>query len=193
MNSNSRDKAFMKTRFNKGICCIGLSIIAVSLSINAIATEIFVTRDKDGNPVFSDQPSKNAEKIIIQDIQTVPRENVGAAPAGSASNTIKELPKYNNFSIVSPKNDENIRENTGAMTILLTLEPELRGNDTVALYMDGAEVASGRQLSFDLANVDRGTHTLQAKIKSAAGKSIFESNSVTVHLQRISIINRPTN
>lgn len=182
----------MKTLTNNGFFYISLSLIAASIALSAFATEIFVTRDKDGNPVFSDQPSKNAEKIIIQDIQTVPRENVGTS-VGSSSNTIKELPKYNNFSIVSPKNDESIRENTGAMTVLLTLEPELRGNDSVSLYMDGQEVASGRQLSFSLSNVDRGTHTLQAKIKSSAGKSIFESNSITVHLQRISVLNRPTN
>lgn len=185
-------KAFFMTSstFQLNRITTALLVLCVIFTFsNSYAVDVYVTKDKDGNPVFSDQPSANAEKITIEDIQTVPQPQT--QPISPSTTNIKELPKYDNLVITSPTNDETIRENTGALTINISLSPELRGNDVISLSMDGKEVSSGRELSYNLSNVDRGSHVLQAAILSPTGKKLIESSSVTVHLQRTSIINNP--
>lgn len=168
-----------------------LAVILSGVSSVSYGTDVYITRDKDGNPVFSDQPSNDAEKLIIEDIQIIPSERPRTSTS-PGSGTIKELPKYNDLTIVSPKDDQTIRENTGALSIQLNLDPELRGKDVIKLYMDGKVVAEGRQLSFNLSNVDRGSHVLQAAVTSSSGKKSIQSKSITVHLQRISVNNNPS-
>ncbi len=163
-----------------------LLAVLIGMFTQAIATEVYITHDKDGNPIFSDQPSSDAEKIIIEDIQTVPKVQTQTQPASGTSQKLKELPKYTEFKIVSPVDDESIRENTGALSVQVALSPKLRGNDQIVLYLDGAVVLKGRETTFNLTNIDRGTHSLLVAIESASGKQEMRSTPVTVHLLRFS-------
>ena len=172
-------------------CTAFLMVYVIGVSASVYATDVYITRDKDGNPIFSDQPSSNAEKIIIEDVQIIPKTHTQPSVLPGPETKVKELPKYNEITIVSPKNDESIRDNTGALSIQVSLSPELRGNDVIALYMDGDVVSEGRQLTFNLSNIDRGTHVFQAAVKSTNGKKVIESDSVKVHLQRFAVT--PTN
>ena len=181
MNSNVKLLNWIKRN------CFLIAIF--SIASNAFAVDVYITKDKDGNPVFSDQPSRGAEKITIEEIQTIPKART--EPISPSSSNVKELPKYDSLTITNPQDDQTIRENTGAISVSLSVSPELRGNDVIKLYMDDKEVSSGKELSFNLSNIDRGTHVFQAAILSPSGKKLIESASVTIHLQRTSIINNP--
>ncbi len=156
-------------------------------SISSIAdTDVYITRDAKGNPVFSDTPTANSEKKVIKELQTVPPE-VGTAAVSGSDSKIKELPKYKEIRITSPADDEAVRENSGFLSVILSLEPGLRGNDQIVLYMDGNEVAKGASTSIALSNVDRGTHNLVATVVSADGVELLRSEPVSVHLLRVSV------
>lgn len=62
----------------------------------------------------------------------------------------------------------------------------------IQLRMDGrpyGQPSSG--LSFNLANVDRGTHTLAAVVMNANGEELAQSATIKFHLQRNSILLNP--
>jgi hypothetical protein len=136
---------------------------------------------EDGSIVFSDSPSPGAEKVEIRETQTI--------EAPPPPNFVYERPQpaaaaYARVAIVDPADDAQIRENTGNLTVAVAVEPGLSGMDQVVLLMDGLEAAAGRQTSFSLQNVDRGTHALSAVVRSPDGKTLSTSPTVTFHMLR---------
>lgn len=169
----------------------GLTLLLFSISSMA-DTDVYITRDANGNQVFSDTPSSNSEKKVIREIQTIPETKIDTISIPDSNSKIKELPKYKEISISSPANDEAIRENSGLLNVTVSLEPGLRGKDQIILYMDGKEVAKGSSTSFALPSVDRGTHVLVAAIVSEEGEEQIRSEPVTVHLLRVSTQSKST-
>jgi len=136
----------------------------------------------DGSIVFSDKPSPGATKVEMQEAQTIeappPPSFVYERPQPEPG------PAYTRVEIVEPANDAQIRENTGNVTISVAVEPSLSGGDLVVLLMDGQEVAAGPQSSFNLENVDRGTHVVSVAIRTADGRAVTSSPPVTFHMLR---------
>lgn len=148
--------------------------------------DIYRSVDKDGNVVFSDQPSEGAKKIEVQDAQTIK-----LPPAGKFKYqppATPPAPRYTGVAVVQPADDQPVRQNDGNITVQVSVTPALKSGDVVSLLMDGKEVASGPATSFTLKNVDRGSHTLQARVQGSDGKVWSSSTSVTFHLLRHSII-----
>lgn len=152
----------------------------------ANATEVYRSVDKNGNVVFSDKPSKGAEKIEIPDAQTVKAPSAG--PFKYTAPPKNPGPRYSKVAITQPGNDEAVRQNNGDITIHIAVSPSLRPGDVITLDMDGNEVASGTTTTVALKNVDRGTHTLQASVVSQDGQTWASSDTVTFHLLRYSSI-----
>ena len=70
----------------------------------------------------------------------------------------------------------------------VTLLPEQRPGDKVVFVLDGQPVnGSGGPPVFSLPQVDRGTHTVQATVKSPDGQVICQSTPVTFHVHQPSV------
>lgn len=163
----------------------------------AVAADIYRWVDKNGNPVYSDQPTENAEKIeLLQPMTYTPvqvPEDTSSNDAEDEQQTTDEesvaIPNYR-VTIVSPENDAGIRVNNGNVTVNLQVIPALvaeRG-DLVQLYLNGLPAGVPMpQLSFTLENLDRGTHTLSANVINASGEVLAQSETITFHLQRTSL------
>ena len=170
-------------------------IILLMLSVCAQA-ELFKWVDEEGNIIYSDQPPVGAEKSEHQvdeeklpPIITTPALEQPARSSTSSS-SLQPIERYKKLAIVSPENDTAIRQNAGNVSINVAIEPYLfneRG-DLLVIYMDGLEVARGRESSVQLIEVDRGTHTIGAEIISANGKTLKKAKSVTFTLQRHSVL-----
>ncbi len=155
----------------------------------------------DGTVVFSDTPSPDAEEVKIRKLDTyatpLPKpksppsasqaaRNTASAPAGKT-----KAFAYTRLAITSPKNDEAIRANNGELPIKLSIEPGLNTDlgHTIVIFLDGQQASdpfTGPAIT--LSNVDRGTHTLSAKILDGKGNVVKESPPVTFHLLRHSIL-----
>ena len=168
-----------------------LGIIA-ALSLPAQA-EIFKTVDEHGNVVFTDIPPReddeNAEQIIIENPnsfavdEAIPNADEWIVEPEEGAE--EEPPfSYKTLEIVSPADDEPVRENAGNITIVTNLNPRLQRGHRVRLMMDGAVVQEGSQASFDLANVDRGTHTIAVEIVDERGQVLIRSEQSTFHMLR---------
>lgn len=164
-----------------------ICLLAV-LSLSATA-EIFRYVDDEGNVVFTDQPRKDAKAVeaAVRNTYTEPTPAAPTRPSqGSAADDAAQLAVYESINIVSPANDESLRENTGQVIVRATSEPPLRAGHTAVLIMDGSPVLSRPALMFTLENVDRGTHTVSVRIQSESGEVFGESEPSQFHLQRFS-------
>ncbi len=168
-----------------------LSIVAM-LSLPA-AAQIYKTVDEDGNVVFTDIPPReddeNAEQIIIENPNSFAVEeaipNTDAWIVETEEGEEEEPPfRYQALEIVSPADDEPVRENAGNITIVTNLNPRLQRGHVARLLMDGAVVQEGPQGSFDLANVDRGTHKIAVEIVDERGQVLIRSGESTFHMLR---------
>lgn len=162
----------------------------------AVAADIYRWVDDSGNQVYSDQPTENSEKIeLLEPMIYSPVEipEITETTNNEASENTDEsepAPGYQ-LKIVSPEDDAGIRINNGNVMVNLQVLPALvpeRG-DMIQLYLDGLPAGMPMpQLNFMLENLDRGTHQLSAVVLNASGEVITQSDTVTFHLQRTSLL-----
>jgi len=152
---------------------------------SAASAEIYRSVDENGNVIFSDTPSEGAEKIEVKEAQTV--DAPSTEPFRYEPPPGEPPPRYQAVTISSPQNDQSIRANAGNVSVSMSVTPGLRRGDRLVLLMDGKQVASGSSTSVSMKNVDRGTHTLRARVIGRDGKTLASSDPVTFHLQRHSI------
>lgn len=186
--------------------------IAISLSLSALlllacmdataaADRIYKTVDENGNVVFTDIPPREDEKseqVVIEN----PNSFDAAEAAPDEGQWIVEQPgdqsgngggqtaatfRYGTLSVASPANDEAVRDNAGNVTIIANVAPRLQPGHVMRLFMDGSVVQEGPQTTFNLTNVDRGTHTVKLDITDDKGDVLISSKPSTFHLLRYAI------
>lgn len=147
------------------------------------AETVYKTVDADGNIIFTDTPSKNAEEINIQDIQTIKNPNAGAAlPERRLLGDNDKKPAYKSVVVTNPKDGAGIRSNNGDISISISLKPALLPGHKIIISMDGEEVGTGNSVS--LQNVDRGTHDIKVTVVDQSGEELISTSS-TFSLLRV--------
>jgi hypothetical protein len=162
--------------------------LLVSFSLQA---ELYRSVNEEGNVTFSDKETPNAEKIPMH----MPTEV--RMPKPEAKTEAAEKPdtgtRYTEFQITQPVNDATVRDNTGNVSVVLTLKPDLdlAAGHKITVSVDGKPVKTGTSLGVQLPNIDRGSHSISAVVIDKSGKTIKTSNSVTIHLKRKGLTPQP--
>ena len=158
------------------------------ISVNfAAQAGIYKWVDENGEVIYSDKPRvENMKEHTPPELQITPAIKPKPEPEQPEEKPA-EITKYTVFNITSPANDETIRNNAGNFIVLLKLEPGLNVKEGhyINLQIDGkTRVAKTSKLNIELKYIDRGSHNITAEIRSADGKLLKTSNSVTIHLHR---------
>lgn len=169
---------------------LGLCLFIACASV--LAEKVYKVVQPDGTILFTDspQPGDLAEEVQVQPINTAP-------PLVSPTDAFDDSPAaeleqgYSQVRITSPANDVSIRDNAGNVQVDVKLTPPLRSGDKVELLLNGQSIGGGGKTAFTLTDMERGTHSLQAVVKSPSGQVIARSESVTFTLQRRSKILQP--
>lgn len=179
-------------------------LIALLLAaMPAMAQTIYQWQAPDGSIVFSDTPREGAKEVELKPLPTFSAEEAKGKPAKSAAPAAAPAPQqapttvstgYTDFRILSPVNDETLPMGAaGNLTVVTSIEPPLnvKQGHRLSLLIDGTQVdAASSSNSVSVANVFRGTHSLRAVIINAQGDIVkLSDNSVTLHVQRASILN----
>ncbi len=142
-------------------CCLG-------------AETVYKTVDEDGNTIFTDKPSEKSEEIKLRELQTVDNPNPAKyKPASKQAD--KTQFKYESFEVTKPQSGTGIRSNDGSVSISVSLEPGLKQGHKIVILMDGKEIGTGYSAS--LQDVDRGTHSINAKVVDGNGKTLISTSS----------------
>jgi hypothetical protein len=164
-----------------------LSLLIFSLVCSA---EIYMSKDKDGNVMYSDTPSQDAKKIVLPE-SNIPSTSTSTPPPPTTTavekivktteTTAQNVP-YTKFVIGVPPDKETIT-NQPTISVVFLIDPDLQKGDRIQLYLDGAAVqAPAAKTSFDLTNVERGTHQLSAILLDANNNTLKESQTVTIYV-----------
>ncbi len=138
------------------------------------AETVYKTVDENGKIIFTDKPSEEAEQIKIKELDnSINNPNPGKYKPSTQKQ--EEEDKYKSLVVSSPENGAGIRSNNGNVSISVSLEPGLNPGHKIVVSMDGKEVGSGSSVS--LQNVDRGTHSISARVVDSDGKTHISTSS----------------
>ena len=152
-----------------------------------VSAEVYRSVDENGNVVFTDKPSPGAETIELDEVQTI---NVPPPPDIDFERKKQPEKAYTEVSILSPQNDQAIRNDAGNVTVNVGVKPALQPSDNLVLYLDGKEIMLRKATAKAFSGLDRGTHTVRAAVKDANGTVQMGSSTVSFHLLRNSVLNR---
>jgi len=143
--------------------------------------------DAKGNVVYSDKPFADAEKYTPPPISVM-----DVAKVRSDENKTEEKQptafKYISFDIVSPVNNQTIR-NEPDVTVSLKINPGLNSDKKHSIWMlvNGKPVMKNtRSLSFKIGRLDRGANELQAQIRDESGKIVARTRTTVVFVHQTS-------
>jgi hypothetical protein len=145
--------------------------------------------DDQGVVHYSDTPQPGAEKVHIAAAQTFP------AQPGSSSQSSPSSPaaasQAQSCAITQPTPEQSFyAPETVAVEVDVT--PRLEGAAQLVVTLDGAAVqpaqAAAHGYHYQLANVDRGSHTVTAEVRDGAGHLLCNASPVNFYVQRPSLL-----
>ncbi|MCF2902325.1 DUF4124 domain-containing protein [Pseudoalteromonas sp. SSMSWG5] len=148
--------------------------------------KIYSWKDENGVLVFSDSPRPGAKEVKLNTQNlTMPTTDTSIL-----DNPASATPVNFKITISSPENEATVRENTGSVYVTARVSPRFATGFKVQLIVDGTPHGkSSNSTTFALRNVDRGEHTLQAKLIDANNKVVSVSPVSTFYMHRASILN----
>lgn len=166
-------------------------LLAFALLITTffIHAEIYRGVDEEGNVFYSDKEQPNSKLIPTPSPNTVTMPKPKPKEKQTPQTDQPKEGAYSTFGIVSPVNGETIFNNAGNISVNFTIEPplDIANGHQITAYVDGKAAApASTELMIQIPNVNRGKHTLSAKVTDAKGKQIITSNAITIHMKRFS-------
>lgn len=169
-----------------------LVTLLLAAAVPAFASAaVYSYTDADGNRVFTDRPAGQAgEEVRLKPSNSMPAP---AAPAirVAAPVAAKAAVVSYQLRILSPAADEAIRNNAGSVSVTIHAEPALQPGHAYQVLLDGQPFgAPDEQMTFELSNVDRGTHQLAVAVVDAEERVLQRSENQPFHLIRTSLAQR---
>jgi hypothetical protein len=161
--------------------------ILLLMASAAVHAEVYKSINADGEVVYSDQPTRGAERIKMPDLPSYtpqPARTLGRSKRA----TVQQI-HYEHFTLSSPANEATVRNNLGTVLIETALAPALMSSlgHSIQYYLDGvAHGAAIDRTTLTLANVDRGQHQLSASVLDASGNVLISTAEITVFVKRAS-------
>ncbi len=171
--------------------------IFVLIGLLLLATSAFAQAyrwvDEDGVVHFSDVPREGAEEIDLAGLSRPTGARV-FTPAPEARGTgdaaTEDAPfRYESIAIASPGSEETLWNIEGVLNVSVALSPGLQSGHQMRIYYNGEpRMVSGT--SFQLEEVWRGAHNLQAEVLDETGKTLIRSKPSRFYVQQTSVITR---
>ncbi len=163
---------------------IFLLLIGISMAVSVQAGAVYKSVDEDGNVIYTDAPTSDAEKIQlknVQPIETPPVETTESSPHQEPQENT-----YTKLEITSPEDGGDIFDNNGIINISLSVVPALRARegDKLVLHMDGQQIDESKRNQFNLNGIEPGRHSFVAIIINKEEKELKRSTPVTLTLYR---------
>ena len=166
------------------------TVLVLLLALPAQA-EVYRIVNPDGSITFTDQATPGAEPHTLPPVSTYSAPKASAATlAGDRQGNDAAGPAYRAFAVASPADEQTLRDNAGNISMLVRVDPPLRveAGHRIQFMVDGVdqgEPSTATGVTFQ--NVDRGSHTLSARLIDAEGQTLMTAPAVTVFLHRATV------
>jgi hypothetical protein len=168
-------------------------LIACLLGTQVLAQQAYRWTDENGQVHYSDRPAPGAAQVNLRGAQgysaaTAPPQ---AAPQVTDEPADQEAPtRYTAFNVVQPAQQETLWNIGTTLNVQVEIEPALQSGHHLGAYLDGELIDVGaRGTQFQLTDVFRGLHDLQAVILDANGADVLRSLPVSFMVQQTTILN----
>jgi hypothetical protein len=162
-------------------------ILVLFLSWPLYAKDVYKWTSAEGVIHYSDTYQPGAELMHVTGGKSTPsgaEASAGGNPAATAA-----AGGYEHFEILTPENDETIRSNEGDVQVGLSLSPALAASHNIKILVDGVMLEGQlKGTQFSLKNLNRGSHSLEAKIVDGEGNTVASAPRISFHLRKASII-----
>lgn len=165
--------------------CILLALFAA----NGALAQAYTWVDKDGVVHYSDRPEPGSKPV---DLGQFKRPRLAAATPESASAPAEAESEaaqaakpfsYDTLEVSAPAPEETLWNIEGVLNVSLALSPALQPGHQVRVYFDG-DTRMVRGTSFQIEEVYRGVHNLQAEILDDTGKLMIRSQPNRFYVQQ---------
>ena len=167
------------------LCFIVLSIFL----INQIAFgQIYRDIDANGGAYFSDKKTTASQSVLINDVNTVRQIDIIQKPTASNLNDLDKI-DYK-LKIITPKQGSTYR-NENKILVDVRVEPAIEAaskNRLALLLNSGLVFERNNNGMFELVNLDRGEHVLQAKLLDLQDNVVTKSDEVRFFFHKTSIL-----
>jgi hypothetical protein len=147
--------------------------------------------DAEGVTHYSDRPEEGAERVELSEYS----KNTGAqlyrnnrpTQAESDSAASDQPFSYDSLTITSPGAEETLWNIEGTLNVTLALSPALQPGHQVRVYHNGQQLAV-RGTSFQIEEVYRGVHNLQAEVIDGTGRLMIRSQPNRFYVQQNTVV-----
>ena len=151
------------------------------------AAEVYRWTDDDGVVHYSDQPHPGAEKIYLAEpnssraLSSARKRTDGTEPTASP-----DFVKYESLAVTAPVAEETLWNIEAVLNVTVSVNPALQPGHQLRVYFDGTpQMVAGT--SFQLQEVWRGSHNLQAEIIDGTGKLMIRSKPIRFYVQQSTV------
>jgi len=173
-----------------------LVLLLPAVAVAGDKDKIYRTTDDDGNVVYTNEPpSEDAEPVELDPLTTVPPGE--EIPDDTSSNDASEAaadegtsPRYEGLKVTYPPHDQTVRHNGGLVPFRVEVRPEgtqLAEGHKVEVLLDGEVRGSARDRQISVSAVNRGPHTVEARIVDSTGAVITQSQPTEFYLLRAAV------
>lgn len=164
------------------------------LCAHAFGQQAYRWTDATGQVHYSDRPAQGATEVHLRGAQgytaATASGDTAAASQAEVQTGAQQTQAYTRFNVLKPSQQETLWNVGSVLDVQVDLQPGLQPGHHLGAYLDG-QLVDLRAISaeFQLADVFRGTHNLQAVVLDAAGREILRSLPVMFMVQQTTILN----
>ena len=163
-----------------------ITILLVLFVASAAHADAYKWTDRDGVVHYSDRPEPGSERVDLGQATRSRPPTPGATGTSSgdkANNVVAKPFSYTTLEVSAPAPEETLWNIAGILNVSLALSPGLQPNHEIRVYFDGvAQTVEGT--NFQLQEVYRGVHNIQAEVVDETGKPMIRSLPNRIYVQQ---------
>lgn len=153
---------------------------------NTAFAEIYKTVDKNGRITYTDVPPANTEAkpVELKAINSLPTPAAIPNTGAINTNTNNQAPLEYRVQILAPENGKTLLSDERSVTVSIAINQNLSNGDLFAYKLDGSTLTTTQEMTYTVTEPPRGEHNLTVEVIDADGKSLAQSNTITVVVMR---------
>jgi len=160
------------------------------IALPGLAREVYKWTAEDGVPIYSDTYRPGAQKLSVSTGKAQRSLQAQTTEPTTETEGTANTGDYQTFEIAQPNDDETIRSDEGVVNVGLSLSPMLSPGHVIQVYLDGSKLSADLSTTqFSLNELNRGTHSLQAKVVDAESNPLISTAVVNFHLRQAAVEN----
>ncbi len=142
--------------------------------------------DKNGRVTYTDVPPENstAKPVELKSINSIPAPP--SIPIESSPPVAQASAEYR-VDILAPENGKTLMANERSVEVSVAVNQALQNGTRLAYKVDGNTVYTGTELTYTIVEPPRGEHVLTVDVETDNGKSLAQSNAITLLVMRPSV------